>query len=341
MTSLQDLPSELLRRIVCEVEKKHALLLVCKQTSIIAAEHLYTCLTSGEEEHHSPCGYVPPLSRVLEGLQHDGPSSTAPFGRDAKMMFLQSARDLQHAFGVYICFRESSSDEKVLERLIHVFQTLHASSTIAFPALKTLQLSCTGWSSITPPNRTCAFALARVSKPEVCHWPFVFGLDELPPYVPTCTASGGGRAAGAGEGEGKGYRDLRFAQGHVPERVVHLPYKVPSIPPVCYGTLNVVSFSQLWSHPAWSVTETVNYLISILRFAHPEVFSSGEGEAALEDAEREKREKTSWAFLWVGRFTKKEGKTYGTMMRLVEEGLWEGVPAMRERVTFSVGEVGK
>lgn len=228
----------------------------------------------------------------------------------------------------------------MLEKITSVFQSLQRRCIVAFPSLDELHLHCTGWSSITPPNRRCAFALAAVSQPLLCYWPFIFSLDELPslPLPESETRSGGKISRGGKEG----YMELKFAQGHIPDRVIHVPYKVPCIPSVCYGTLNVVSYSQLWSHPAWSVAETIDYLKSILRYAHPEVFSP-EDDLVQKVGEKEKhtRDKTMWAFLWVGRFTKKEGKTYGTMMKLVEEGLYEAVPCMKERVKFCVGDVGK
>lgn len=127
-TGLQDLPPEIVRHIIDEVERKHSLLLVCKvclfylyqrskcllimyvkQTSLIASEYLYASLISGEEERHSIDGYTPPLSKLIEGLQHTEPTRDAPFGSDVKLSFLKRAKKMQHAFGTYICFRESSS----------------------------------------------------------------------------------------------------------------------------------------------------------------------------------------------------------------------------------------
>lgn len=227
----------------------------------------------------------------------------------------------------------------MLENITAVFQSLQKRCIVAFPSLEELHLHCTGWSSITPPNRRCAFALAAISQPSLCYWPFIFSLDELP-SLPLQDET---RPENKIRREGKEmYRELKFAQGHIPDRVIHVPYKVPCIPSVCYGTLNVVSYSQLWSHPAWSVDETIDYLISVLRYAHPEVFNQEDDVVQrLDQKEKHIRDKTLWAFLWVGRFTKKEGKTYGTMMKLVEVGLYEAVPCMKDRVKFCVRNVEK
>ncbi|ODO11506.1 hypothetical protein I350_00286 [Cryptococcus amylolentus CBS 6273] len=337
-TGLQDLPPELVYQIVEHIDKRHALLTISRQTCYMGSESIYNSLSSGEEERHSIDGYTPPLAKVVEGLQYAEPFAERPFGRELKLAFLANTKVLQHSFGTYICFRESSSDEKTLLRITSIFQHLASQSIVVFPSLTEMHLHCTGWSSITPPNRACAFSLARVSKPrDVAYWPFIFGLDELPPLPGTAI-----RAKGQTEGKPGEYKALEFAAGHVPTKVIHVPYKVPCIPSVCYGTLNVVSYSQLWSHPAWSVSETVDYLLSILRYAHPEVFDpDNEVVRDMPAKDREKREKTTWAFLWVGRFTKKEGKTYGTMMKMVECGLYEAVACMKGRIKFSVGEVGK
>nr|XP_031862846.1 uncharacterized protein CI109_001858 [Kwoniella shandongensis]KAA5529918.1 hypothetical protein CI109_001858 [Kwoniella shandongensis] len=319
MTGLQDLPPELIRHVIQLADVKHPFITLCRQTTSIAAEELYTDLITCEQPCAVSTEYAP-LPKIVKGIDNAiwsqplaESSQDGPFGNEVKLAFLSRVTSLHHHFGKYICFRESSSDLEVLEHLTSTFRALSKANLVAFPNLRYLHLTTTGWSSVTPPNRSCALALASVSKPSICYWPFTYDPSELTTYP----------MGNAPDAESIEYTPLRFAEGHIPERVIHLPVKVPSIPLVYYGTDNIVSFSQLWDYPTWSVDQTVEYILSILHQAHPEILDTRLPKSAVNDnvdvGERERRSETRWTFLWVGRFTRKDGLSYNEMIRRVSE----------------------
>ncbi|WVQ80536.1 hypothetical protein IAT38_002641 [Cryptococcus sp. DSM 104549] len=311
-----DLPMEVVTKILQYVEKLHGLLLTCKRTCIPAGEMLYAngpvCV--GDDPYlgrRYPDGRRAQGARLIEvmrGLNEgDGVTARRPFGNALKRRFMRQLTSLTcHALSE----KERSDYGSAILRthgelleLIDIFHDLILEGVEPFPALQEVVFT----RGHDPDARDLHIShyvvdwtrmvrmLAMLCRPRSFEW----AEQKFPPDVRTTPS------VRALLNKINSNPELRFAGGHLPAVVQHNVQHFPSceleyhpIPLPCYGTYNIV-----YVEPLCVGVETkygcAAYMEEGLEELHPELSEEGEDVFLMLDwEERERREATTWEFAW-------------------------------------------
>ncbi|WVQ84064.1 hypothetical protein IAT38_006209 [Cryptococcus sp. DSM 104549] len=328
--TFDNLPLELVDMVIGFSDRKYPWLTVCKRTTMSAAAQIYSDplpinyvrpIAPGDDDENA-LSWVVVLEKVVRGLEHDGPSPDAPFGRDLKLAFLKYMTVLDDRQQGRIEWNPSIEvANESADNLIELFQHLEVLSIEPFPSVHTIHIRrffISNPSSFTLDHEHLFMhSLAAITRPR---------------YFQSCM----GYTQRELEFREQRFRDVRFAGGHRPVECVWAMVERHN-PPVCYGSHNIVLVPNHIAGQGFDRAHT--WAGSVLVKAHDE--HNWFVGATFGPEERKRREGTTWTFSFRDRDHPDQHPGYlvrkwtRTEVKDVKEAALKRVMPMEHRVRFS------
>ncbi|KAK8869851.1 hypothetical protein IAR55_000419 [Kwoniella newhampshirensis] len=364
-----DMPREILSKIVGFSKKKYPFLFLNTETCHIAGPMIYQDVFDmgtelkdvAHDDDDAPTKESAPIDikfgigGVLLGLEHSEPTTTVPFGREMKLRFLRDLRGLVEEQW----WSNSRTDWQ--ERNMFPLDKARLDGIVVFPFLDKIVFNQRWASSREKTSNTneshqvpnLHLTLAAVSCPKYFCWWTPASFDQLRSgdlfqselIFPFKMKSSADHPQHANEGP----------QRHIPLAVCHHQTTATSLPLVCYGTLKRVDF---WQSPhdgsyhsetsigQLGLRQRADLIINILHLSHPELepdeTKRSSTRSRLSDEELIRRDRTTWEFSQVGSdnaYTAsdddEDGWDWWEMCEKVKElVLADVVPELRGRIKF-------
>ncbi|WVQ82061.1 hypothetical protein IAT38_004189 [Cryptococcus sp. DSM 104549] len=345
-----DLPMEVVERIMSFSKTFYGLLLACKRTCTLAGELLYAngpVVASNYPSLGPRLVYglrmrPPSLWEVLRGLEgnededrdfysderddNDGVCPGRPFGNKLKRRFMRKMKELRYTAmspvmqaSLPMATRQMMDEEVEALRTV-CFELIECGLKDLFTDLKDLTLNCKHRKEENPDDITgyeqlhggLLLAIASLSRPQVFEWG-VYQIDRIGDTIIDLI------------------QELRFAGGHLPLVVLHhihhrhsLPLDKHPVPFPCYGTHNIVHMTNILFGDE-TVSGINDYIYWMLQGHHAEEDYPTLGEVLRGSGDLGRREVTTWEFSWSSPdLASRTAKPMEALEEYLEE-IWEGI----------------